>query len=54
VVLTAAMPIGANVFPFAQRHRGDAASVGAAVVVSTLLAAPVPAILLPLLPMPPR
>lgn len=54
VVLTAAMPIGANVFLFAQRYRGNAASVGAAVVVSTLLAAPVLAILLPLLPMPPR
>ena len=48
------MPIDAKVFLFARPYHGDAASVGAAVIVSTLRAAPVPAILLPLLPMPPR
>lgn len=54
VVLTAALPIGANVFLFAQRYRADGAPVAAAVVGSTLLAAPLLAILLPLLPVPPR
>jgi malonate transporter len=54
VVLTAALPIGANVFLFAQRYRVDGVPVGAAVVGSTLLAAPVLAVLLPLLPVLPR
>ena len=54
VVLTAALPIGANVFLFAQRYRVDGVPVGAAVVGSTLLGAPVLAVLLPLLPVPPR
>jgi malonate transporter len=54
VVVTAALPIGANVFLFAQRYRGDAAAVSAAVTLSTLLAAPLLAVLLPLLPVPPR
>jgi len=54
VVLTAALPIGANVFLFAQRYRADAAAISAAVTLSTLLAAPLLAALLPLLPVPPR
>lgn len=54
VVLTAALPIGANVFLFAQRYRADTTAIAAAVVWSTLLAAPILAALLPLLPEPPR
>ena len=54
VVLTAALPIGANVFLFAQRYRADTSAIAAAVVWSTLLAAPILALLLPLLPVPPR
>jgi malonate transporter len=54
VVLTAALPIGANVFLFAQRYRAGTTAIAAAVVWSTLLAAPLLAVLLPLLPMPPR
>jgi malonate transporter len=54
VVLTAALPIGANVFLFAQRYRAGTTPVAAAVVWSTLLAAPLLAVLLPLLPVPPR
>jgi len=54
VVLTAALPIGANVFLFAQRYRADGAAISAAVTVSTLLAAPLLVVLLPLLPVPPR
>ncbi|MFM1991824.1 MAG: hypothetical protein RJA99_4781 [Pseudomonadota bacterium] len=54
VVLTAALPIGANVFLFARRYHVDTTAIAAAVVWSTLLAAPILAALLPLLPMPPR
>lgn len=54
VVLAAAMPVGANVFLFAQRYRADSATVAGAFVWSTLLAAPTLAVLLPLLPVPPR
>ncbi|MEI7446255.1 MAG: AEC family transporter [Burkholderiales bacterium] len=54
VVLTAALPIGANVFLFAQRYRTDTTVIAAAVVWSTLLAAPILAGLLLLLPEPPR
>jgi predicted permease len=54
VVLTAALPIGANVFLFAQHYDTATAPVAAAVVWSTLLAAPLLAVLLPLLPVPPR
>jgi len=54
VILTATLPIGANVFLFAQRYRSDTAPIAAAVVWSTLLAAPILAVLLPLLPVPPR
>jgi predicted permease len=54
VVLTAALPIGANVFLFAQRYDTAIAPTATAVVWSTLLAAPLLALLLPLLPVPPR
>jgi hypothetical protein len=54
VILTATLPIGANVFLFAQRYRSDTSAIAAAVVWSTLLAAPILAVLLPLLPVPPR
>jgi len=54
VILTATLPIGANVFLFAQRLRSDTSDIAAAVVWSTLLAAPILAVLLPLLPVPPR
>lgn len=54
VVLAAALPVGANVFLFAQRYGGATDTVPAAVVWSTLLAAPLLAVLLPLLPVPPR
>ena len=54
VVLSAALPIGANVFLFAQRYRAGTTAIAAAVVWSTVLAAPLLAVLLPLLPMPPR
>jgi predicted permease len=54
VVLTASLPIGANVFLFAQRYRTDTTTIAAAVVWSTLLAAPILALLLPVLPVPPR
>ena len=54
VILTATLQIGANVFLFAQRYRSDTSAIAAAVVWSTLLAAPILAVLLPLLPVPPR
>ncbi len=54
VVIAAAMPVGANVFLFAQRYRADSSTVAGAFVWSTLLAAPTLAVLLPLLPVPPR
>jgi predicted permease len=54
IILTAALPIGANVFLFAQRYHADTTAAAGAVVWSTLLAAPLLAVLLPLLPVPPR
>jgi predicted permease len=54
VILRATLPIGANVFLFAQRYRSDTSAIAAAVVWSTLLAAPILAVLPPLLPVPPR
>jgi malonate transporter and related proteins len=54
IVLTAALPIGANVFLFAQRYQADTTAAAGAVVWSTLFAAPLLAVLLPLLPVPPR
>ena len=53
-VLTAALPIGSNVFLFAQRYQVHTAAISATVFWSTLLAAPLYAVVLPLLPVPPR
>jgi malonate transporter len=53
-VLTAALPIGSNVFLFSQRYQVHTAAISATVFWSTLLAAPLYAVLLPLLPVPPR
>lgn len=53
-VLAASLPVGATVFLFAGSYRARIEPVGASILASTLLAAPVLAALLPLLPVPPR